>query len=263
MAYDHSKKIGNQGDVAKHAILAAVADYLLQKHKGGPFRYVEAHSGRAEYILPEGGAWKQGIGKLSSENGFPSNLPKSLRPYADACFDGPVTVGQRYWGSAGIVFRMVLKKNIEPEFFLYETEPLARADLVRYFRPWPRVCILNEDGYQGVLGVNAAHLVLLDPPDLTGADRLIEAMKHLTDHGIPFICWTPRNGNTGGNEVDRYVTFRDKVKSEVGVDPFLFRWHDWHSRVPGCCVHVYPNDLFDVAKDVARALRWLLSWDEV
>jgi len=65
MKYDHSAKIGNRGDVIKHAVLAAVVDRLLQDDDK-PFSYVETHTGRAEYILPKGGEWRKGIRRLQN-----------------------------------------------------------------------------------------------------------------------------------------------------------------------------------------------------
>ena len=47
--YDHSDKIGNEGDVVKHAILCKLVEALLDQKKGEPFVYAESHTGATAY----------------------------------------------------------------------------------------------------------------------------------------------------------------------------------------------------------------------
>ncbi len=66
MAYDHANKVGNQGDLIKHAVLYTVVKNMLDTWPEGEcFRYADTHTGHPCYVLPSGGAWMQGIGAFS------------------------------------------------------------------------------------------------------------------------------------------------------------------------------------------------------
>lgn len=65
MEYTHLTRIGNEGDLVKHAVLARLVDDLLTDNPTDDFFCVETHPGRAEYRLPEKGRWEYGIGKFS------------------------------------------------------------------------------------------------------------------------------------------------------------------------------------------------------
>ena len=63
MPYDHSAKIGNQGDVVKHIALFAALRHLLKgRSADGEFVCADIHAGRPDYVLPEKGEWQYGIG---------------------------------------------------------------------------------------------------------------------------------------------------------------------------------------------------------
>lgn len=70
LSYQHLYHAGNLADVHKHALLAWVLDYLVQKDK--PLTYLETHAGRGLYDLsaPEAvktGEAAQGIGRLAAK----------------------------------------------------------------------------------------------------------------------------------------------------------------------------------------------------
>jgi 23S rRNA (adenine2030-N6)-methyltransferase len=76
LSYQHSYHAGNIADVHKHALLAAMLDYLTRKDK--PLSYIETHAGRGIYRLDTPQALKTGeaaagIGRLAS--GFPPAHP--------------------------------------------------------------------------------------------------------------------------------------------------------------------------------------------
>ena len=56
LSYQHAYHAGNPADVHKHALLAAMLDYLTAKDK--PLTYIETHAGRGLYDLaaPEAAA---------------------------------------------------------------------------------------------------------------------------------------------------------------------------------------------------------------
>jgi 23S rRNA (adenine2030-N6)-methyltransferase len=76
LSYQHAYHAGNAADVHKHALLAAMLDYLAAKPK--PLTYLETHAGRGLYRLdaPEAlktGEAAAGIGRL--ERWFPPGHP--------------------------------------------------------------------------------------------------------------------------------------------------------------------------------------------
>jgi 23S rRNA (adenine2030-N6)-methyltransferase len=76
LSYQHIYHAGNPADVHKHALLAAMLDYLVRKDK--PLSYIETHAGRGLYRLDAAEAVKTGeaaagIGRL--EGAFPADHP--------------------------------------------------------------------------------------------------------------------------------------------------------------------------------------------
>lgn len=63
MAYHHSRKAGNRGDVWKHAVLVALMDAITADSDS--FRYVESHAGVPLHDLKPGGEWRHGAGAVS------------------------------------------------------------------------------------------------------------------------------------------------------------------------------------------------------
>jgi len=82
--YDHSRKIGNEGDVIKHPVLAKVVESLAESVEKKPFVYAESHTGRPFYVLQKGGEWERGVGKLSV-----NTLLKGARPGWAISREGP------------------------------------------------------------------------------------------------------------------------------------------------------------------------------
>lgn len=259
MKYDHSNKIGNRGDVVKHAVLAAVVDRLLQDG-GKTFNYVEAHTGRAEYILPQGGEWRKGIKRF--QNRVHDVVPRLLAPYVDHALASKITVAQRYPGSSGLVFRMMQTRGATFRFVLYEMDPLAAADLVRYYHPWPEVTVVRSDGLQGILGIDEASLVLLDPPDLGEKDRTKAAMEHLSNREIPFLCWIPWDRRT--SDEDEADTLCEDLEQ---YGPIRVSWQsEAKTGFIGCHLVLAPSPLCtlgqDVVSEVCNHMGWNCEWAE-
>src|SRR6056297_1992731 len=72
MAYDHSRKAGNLGDIWKHAVLVSIAERIKAQND---FRYVESHSGAPIHNLTDGGEWRRGIGAIVDK------VDQSSHPY--------------------------------------------------------------------------------------------------------------------------------------------------------------------------------------
>lgn len=78
LSYQHAYHAGNLADVHKHALLAAMLDYMTRKDK--PLSYLETHSGRALYALdgPEAaktGEAAAGIARAEAEGWFAPDHP--------------------------------------------------------------------------------------------------------------------------------------------------------------------------------------------
>lgn len=255
MAYDHSTKIGNCGDLVKHAVLSTVVDKMLANHLG-VFEYVETHSGRAEYILPGTGEWKQGIGQLT----WSSSDIEHCKPYLEGFFGKsgnafkPPSCGQRYPGSSGIVFGITQQRKSPFQFTLHDTDAMVVADLRRFYSPWPHVNIMNVDGLAGLRRLSRTpSLVLIDPPNLQDRSQIIEAMTLLSTAHVPFICWTPRNANPGdAKEANATSSFHEDTRqwSRLRV-----RWGTWKQQgTRGCQLTMYPNSVLDYAKPVVTEI---------
>jgi len=271
MAYDHSKKIGNEGDLVKHAVLHECVNHLLDaqpKDTSTDFKYVEAHCGRAVYVLPEHGEWRRGIGEFSklgwsSMKADDKNSRSSLIPYFNEHLSAKLCTGQRYFGSAEIVFR-TLRRNDSRfrdqqgsySMDLYDRDIHVCDDLLRYYGPvTDRVSVTEGDGLAAVqaLKQNEASLVLIDPPD-RDFDPVVTAVRHLEAIGIPYICWTTRSSQQGAKiENDKSANFVQKLPNSSHVS---VRWMEptGSNQTPFGCRLTVSNNLIEIARKVVDQL---------
>src|ERR1019366_8794046 len=65
--YDHARKIGNKGDLVKHAALANILAELVNRQRDDVFLYAETNAGRPACALATGREWSQrgGAGEFS------------------------------------------------------------------------------------------------------------------------------------------------------------------------------------------------------
>jgi hypothetical protein len=169
----------------------------------------------------------------------------------------------RYPGSSGLVFRILRDQNLPLQFHLWEQDPAACDDLNRYYHPWPQVVINRGDGYTGVEALEAASLVLVDPPALGEAERIrIQALlKHLERRNIPFICWTARvtdrpegmDSELGDSKAFHAMT------CEAGWPVVQVRWPLTHGQTFGCQLTSSRN-LADVAAQTVEEIRTAMGW---
>ncbi|SOB98456.1 23S rRNA (adenine2030-N6)-methyltransferase [Rhodobacter sp. JA431] len=89
LSYQHAYHAGNLADVHKHALLAAMIDYMTRKDK--PLSYLETHSGRGLYALDGAEAAKTGeaaagISRALAERWFDADHPylRALKTVRDA-----------------------------------------------------------------------------------------------------------------------------------------------------------------------------------
>ena len=198
MAYDHSRKIGNQGDVVKHSALYNCVMHLIERSTPSErFIYAESHCGRASYILPEGGEWGRGVRLLASKPRDARGRHPRIDAYFQAALSSRVCIGQQFYGSSNIAFRCLRSNDRDFDFVLFETDVHAYDDLVRFYTPWMgNVELCNRDGYAGLenLAIRgrpaSASLVLVDPPRLEPAE-IASCLGHLKGKRIPYVCWTP------------------------------------------------------------------------
>ena len=230
MPYDHSTKIGNEGDLIKHIVLfRAIQQSLNLKQDGGPFQYAESNAGRPQYVLPKMGGWGRRIGKFSTNKRltkYRAMLRKRPVPeIVDSCveFDSEfigrrITTGMTYPGSVGLAFRLLRENNVDFRMMLWELDVAAADECVRFFYPWRNeVDVKNADGYSGLMEAGPIDLALIDPPSLSHAKSARDVMSHLDKQNSNFVCWMPR-------------TKRPKKQEEAITSKFSFRRFGGRSR---------------------------------
>lgn len=173
MPYDHSVKIGNEGDLVKHVVLyAAIQQSVRLEREGTPYRYAESNAGRPQYVLPSRGEWRRGIGKFSINpqlaryrqmlnTGEVSEVVNACVGFDSEFLGRRVSTGMMYPGSAGLAFRLLRKESTSFNMLLWELDAAAADECLRFFYPWSnQVTINNADGYKGLMAAGNIHLAL-------------------------------------------------------------------------------------------------------
>ena len=287
MAYDHSDKIGNQGDLVKHYALYLCLKKLLDNHPANtPFIYAESHAGRAEYVLPEGGGWKNGIGAFSSKDQITSErkirashgtpaLP-DLGDFDEIFIGRELKTDMKYLGSTGIAFRLLrggaapLRQPGRPfTMKLWEQSLPAVEDLTRYYHPWMQphpgnnppptqlVEINPADGFSGVQTAGKLNFVLLDPPSIKDAEKAFTLIAHLQAQKIPYLCWMPRISHLNAESPDS-VDFGHKAASKGHVCHGV-QWDLWTTTFAGCWLAGSDDVGCGIARacgEIGNLMRW-------
>ncbi|MFC1835703.1 hypothetical protein ACFL2Q_13370 [Thermodesulfobacteriota bacterium] len=263
MCYNHADRIGNEGDVAKHAVLAAFVATLIEQPQALPFIYVESHTGRALYQgLPRNGRWENGIGpfsdRLLAEEALEDTSYPNLRVYGNACFHTKILAGSDYHGSSGLVFRMLRKAGIPFRFHLWDNDTTVCHSLMSFFENWPEVSICRGDGYEGVCMIRNPTLALIDPISIKGQDersRILSILNHLGANEIPFICWTAI--------VEGEETAVEAFSAAVETD-FSTHRVTWQpapgTTTKGCQITVPKGSWESLAGNTLGELRQLMEW---
>ncbi len=162
LSYRHSYHAGNFADVLKHIVVIEILGYLTRKDS--PFDYFDSHAGAGLYDLGAEHAtrlqeYTEGIGKLNAKDwpelaGYFSIL-KQYNPGSDLHY---------YPGSPLIAMQYLRKRD---RAWLFEMHPTDHDLLQRNIAADPRVRVMHEDGYPGLLALlpplSRRGLILLDP----------------------------------------------------------------------------------------------------
>lgn len=167
MNYRHAYHAGNFADVLKHAVLAAIIDYL--KDKDAAFRIIDSHSGIGVYDLDseeaqKTGEWREGIARLLVADP-PEPVAAVLAPYLDIIRalnpDGPLT---RYPGSPEIARRLARKQD---RLTLVELHPEDHATLAARYGGDHQVKLIELDAWLALKSFvppkEKRGVVLIDP----------------------------------------------------------------------------------------------------
>ncbi len=199
MNYRHAFHAGNFADVFKHALLARVLTYLVQKP--APLRFIDTHAGIGIYDLSgdeasRTGEWRDGIGRLDRE-AAPADIADLLAPYLDAVGPrGADGAWRTYPGSPGLA-QWILRPG--DRLSLCELHPADASTLKAQLGRDKRVQVLPIDGYAGLKALlpppERRGLVLIDPPFETPDEfeTLLSALLRATriwSTGV-YMLWYP------------------------------------------------------------------------
>lgn len=166
LSYQHLWHAGNLADVHKHALLAALLDYMVRKDK--PLSYVETHAGRGLYDLsaPEAirtGEAAAGIGRVADWFG-------AAHPYSRAVAAARAEHGPWAYPGSPLIARHFIRPG--DRMFLAELHPQERAALVAAVGRRARV--FAEDGFALALSLTPPEprrgVMLVDPSYEVKAD---------------------------------------------------------------------------------------------
>ncbi|MFH0821794.1 MAG: hypothetical protein V2B18_03520 [Pseudomonadota bacterium] len=266
MEYTHQTRIGNEGDVVKHAILARLISGILENRRPESFDYAETHSGRAEYRLPSEGRWRYGIGKLSEKligeaavgsgsGAAPyDNKLEGLDPYIETCFAESIRPGSLYPGSSGIVFKLMRKAAQRFTFRLLDVDAAVCHSLLGFYENWPEVSICRGDGYEGLHGHEDLSFVLVDPVAIdTEKERILSTLESLSRREVPFLCWTAL--------VQEKEPLHREFK-EATQDSYSVHWASWRpmaGETYGCQITVSRTQ-GALVRATLNALGALMGW---
>ncbi|MEW4490750.1 23S rRNA (adenine(2030)-N(6))-methyltransferase RlmJ [Thalassoglobus sp. JC818] len=261
--YDHSKKIGNQGDVIKHACWVSLLVYALNQNPDGIV--ADIHAGRREYELPQTGEWKNGIGKLAELIHEHSPLSSVLESYAGKFIAKDLAAGSRYFGSCGISQELIRNAGTNAQLWLCDTNEEVTKALIESFAGSSNVSVRNTDGYSLCMELDTnVTAVLIDPPSIE-TEQTVAAIEHLNKYQIQFLCWMPRT-----SKYDR----KEKRATEAGTSlDFITRcrgvatvhtvqWYKFGHRTPGCTLAVskhHPDTIKPVLSELCNILGWSLN----
>lgn len=199
MNYRHIYHAGNFADVLKHAVLARLVTYLMQKDKA--FRVLDTHAGIGLYDLSseeaqKTGEWRDGIGRLIDAE-LPAAVAAILEPYLSVVRGlNPGGGLALYPGSPKLVRSLFRPQD---RLSAMELHPEDFETLHRLFDGDFQSRVTQLDGWLAL----GAHLppkekrglVLVDPPfEVEGEyERLVDglAKAHRRFAGGIYCLWYP------------------------------------------------------------------------
>ena len=160
MIYDHRKKAGNPGDIAKHIALLSALNGVLTQADSNPFRYADIFAGFPGNPLIPGNEWEAGIGRLDR------SVTTMQNPHITKWYHHYVAGKNRanglYPGSAAIAADEIKQHGKQPELLLWDMADEVIQALQEYFADSAaifREMAAPEDGR-----LRKADFVFIDPP---------------------------------------------------------------------------------------------------
>lgn len=194
LSYQHGFHAGNLADVHKHALLAAMLDYLTAKDK--PLSYIETHAGRGLYDLDAPEAQKTGEAAAGIGQAERSGWFAPSHPYARALAATRLRHGGTAYPGSPLIAAELLRPGDKMQ--LAELHPQEFAALTQAMRPWYTV-LHRQDGLALALALTPPTprrgLMLIDPPyevksDYAALPRLIGQVHAKWNVGV-IALWYP------------------------------------------------------------------------
>lgn len=192
LSYQHLYHAGNPADVHKHALLAWVLDYLVQKPK--PLSYFETHAGRGLYDLMAPEALKTGEAAAGVDK-LACHLPPT-HPYRRVLAQIRRIHGARAYPGSPLIAAQLLRAT-DP-LHLADLHPGEHAQLSRALSPY-RIKPLQEDGLRMALARTPPSprrgVMLIDPSyeiksDYDALPKLISDIHKKWNVGV-IMLWYP------------------------------------------------------------------------
>jgi len=222
LSYQHHYPAGNPADVHKHALLAWMLDYLVQKDK--PISYIETHAGRGLYDLGDEAALKTG----EAARGI-SLLEQSLdadHPYRQRLNETRFKYGENAYPGSPLIAAMTMREM--DTIHLAELHPGENAILTEHLAQWD-AHIHQQDGLKLAQAVcpptPRRGLLLVDPSYEVKAEydsipKDFAKIARKWNVGI-LALWYPllTSGSHGGMLSELTQTFPDALRHEVRFAP--------------------------------------------
>jgi len=249
LSYQHIYHAGNLADVHKHAALAWVLDYLVQKPK--LLTYIETHAGRGVYDLAAPEAVKTGeaaVGVTLAEGEFPPD-----HPYRQRLDEARAAYGPQAYPGSPLIAALGLRQ--EDTLHLAELHPQEVAHLRAVAADWG-AHVHQRDGFELALAQTPPTprrgLMLIDPSYEVKADydaipRHMAAISAKWNVGV-LILWYPilQGGSERAMLAALQSAFPEGLRHEVRFPPA----RDGH-RMTGSGLFVVKPP-FGLAEELAR-----------
>jgi len=260
----------------KHVALFAALQHLLSDWPvDREFVYADIHAGRPEYVLPDKGDWRYGVGEFSKLLSIKEDRVRRKRgnrtslglvgEFDESIIRREITTGALYAGSSGIAFRLLRESKANFTMLLWEKDRAAADDGERYFYPWrDQVKTICDDGYNLLYEQRTMQLVLIDPPSIEQAPLALKTMEHLVTKNCPFLCWMPRTpkpvqneDNWSSEEAATSKDYRSKAAKIGSCLPIL--WKEKWGPGPGCSI-TFSQELDSVIAPAVRKVTEMMKW---